>query len=127
MRRKLLHALVAFTAFVVVWLVASPARAMAPLCDPRGAVVFAPPPQFQDPETSLDLPADCTEDSPIETKNFAPGRAPQIEPWSSQEPAAATAPAVLDLVFTERLAVPDAESARPPSGVRTTVERPPRH
>lgn len=30
-------------------------RHAAPVCDPRGATMFAPPPQLQDPEQSLDV------------------------------------------------------------------------
>ena len=44
-----------------VWTLARPALASAPLCDPRGATVFAPAPQLQQPLTSIDVEAnECT-------------------------------------------------------------------
>ena len=65
MRTRALRLLLTLTTLVVVWLVASPAMASegtlaslankAPLCDPRGAITFAPPPQMQEPTSSLDI------------------------------------------------------------------------
>ena len=53
-------------AFTVVWLVVFEREALAlststsaPVCDARGAITFAPPPQIQDEERSIDIPADC--------------------------------------------------------------------
>jgi hypothetical protein len=125
-RRKLLSALLAVATFAVVWLVVSPASAMAPVCDPRGAVGFAPPPQIQDEELSLDIPADCFDVNPLETKNYVPGHGVQIETSPSQEPVAETAVVMLGLEFTERLPVRDHVDARPPPGVRMSLDRPPR-
>jgi len=121
-----LSALLAVATFAVVWLVVSPASAMAPVCDPRGAVGFAPPPQIQDAELSLDIPADCFDVNPLETKNYVPGHGVQIDTSTSQEPIAATPLFVLGLEFTERLPVRGHVEARPPPGVRMSLDRPPR-
>lgn len=130
MKRKLWSAIVAVTTFMVVWLVASPASAFsttrAPVCDPRGAIGFAPPPQIQDLELSLDIPADCVEDSPLETKNYTPLRGGPIELSSSQEPAAPVSSPVLAAAVVERVPVPVVECPRPPPGHRRGIERPPR-
>jgi hypothetical protein len=125
-RRKLLSALLAVATFAVVWLVVSPASAMAPVCDPRGAVGFAPPPQIQDAELSLDIPADCYDVNPLETRNYVPGHHVQIESWRSQEPLAATPLVVLGLEFMERLPVRRQVEGRPRPGVRMSLDRPPR-
>ncbi len=129
MTRKLLHALLAVATFTVVWLVASPASAFstrAPVCDPRGAIGFAPPPQIQDAELSLDIPADCFGESPLEAKNFAPGRNSAIDVSSSQEPVSPTASLVLATSVAERLSIPVVECPRPPPGYQQGVDRPPR-
>ncbi len=128
MQRRLLRAIVAIATFAVVWLVVSPAsaRESAPMCDPRGAITFAPPPQIQDEERSLDIPADCFEVSPLEIRNVVPGRGGSIELSFSQEPVAAGRPALLSFSFEERVPFVKTTSARPRSGARTSVERPPR-
>ena len=121
--------LVAFATFTVVWLVVSPASALpnrAPVCDPRGAVGFAPPPQFQDLERSLDIPADCVEVSFLETRNVVPGRAPQYDFSIAQEPVVQAAAELPALVFTERLPARVVVEGRPRSGVHARLERPPR-
>jgi hypothetical protein len=131
LRHRLLRVLVTLTTFVVVWLVAHPAMAMdgAPVCDPRGAANFAPPPQFQDPEQSLDIVTnddDCTS-SPLETRHVVPRHAPPIDaPSTSQEPAAAGAAIVVPRGAGDLLPAPDACEVTPRSGFRGAVERPPR-
>jgi len=126
MRRTFLRTLLTLATLTVVWLVVSPASAMAPVCDPRGAVGFAPPPQIQDEERSLDIPADCFDVNPLETRNVVPGHSGKIDLSSTQEPAAATASMLPDLVFAERLPVRVAIEARPLLGVRLSLDRPPR-
>ncbi len=129
MRRRVLRALLALATFTVVWLVVSPASAFvgtAPVCDPRGAIGFAPPPQIQDAETSLDIPEDCTDVNPLDTHNVVPGRGTPIDFSSAQEPVATTATPTFDLVFAERLPVQVTSEVRPPPGVRTSLDRPPR-
>jgi len=142
-RRKILSALLAVATFTVVWLVVSPAsaagllsvhgpnalrmgRSPAPVCDPRGATGFAPPPQIQDLELSLDIPADCYDVNPLETKNYVPGRHVQLDISSSQEPVAPTTIALPAPELSERLPVRGHVEARLPPGVRVSLERPPR-
>jgi hypothetical protein len=129
MPRKLLHAIVAIATFMVVWLVASPASATpnrAPVCDPRGAIGFAPPPQIQDTEQSLDIPADCVEVNVFDSKYVGQGRGAPPDLTSSTEPVSAVPPLLLDLVFAERLPAALVIEARPPPGVRASLDRPPR-
>jgi hypothetical protein len=126
---KLLRTFLAIATFFVAWLVVSPARAwtnLAPICDPRGATTFAPPPQIQDPEQSLDIPADCGDSAPVDTTNLVRGRAPQIDITFSQEPVARAEIRVPAHAFVERLRRPRASLDTPPSGVRMTIDRPPR-
>jgi hypothetical protein len=128
-RRKLLQALLAGATLLVVWLVVSPAAAAssrAPVCDPRGAIGFAPPPQIQDPELSLDIPADCVEVSPLESKNVIPGHRLIIDVSSSQEPTTPGRQALPSPTRCERLAIDLTTCGRPPSGVRASIDRPPR-
>ena len=51
----------------------------APLCDPRGAITFAPPPQMQDVEVTLDTGLtvdDCMAAASGESRHASRGRAP---------------------------------------------------
>ena len=126
--RKLLRIFVTLATFSVVWMVASPARAAAPLCDPRGAIMFAPPPQMQDPEQSLDVVAACDPraEDPLAARHVDSQRGPQIQIAFSQEPAT-TNPVVVPLSPPlARLAAPEEAFARAPAGVRSALERPPR-
>ncbi len=130
MRQKLLRAIFAVATFAVVWLVASPARAAgAPVCDPRGAVAFAPPPQQQDPEQSLDIVVnddDCTQ-SPLERKNVVPNRAPSPHAaFATQEPATADAAVPVQHPDTARLPAPDAPTSSARPGFPDSLDRPPR-
>ena len=58
LRRRIAAVLLSAVVVTLVVLLPRVASAAAPLCDPRGAVGFAPPPQLQDPEQSLDLGLD---------------------------------------------------------------------
>lgn len=126
--RKLLRDALAFATLVVVWLVVSPARAAesAPMCDPRGAITFAPPPQIQDEERSLDIPADCYDVNPLETKNYVPGHPAPPPPNFAQDPLAPSGIALLSLTFRERVPFVATVDSRPPPAARSPHERPPR-
>ena len=136
MRHGPWRALLAIATLVVVWLVVAPSTAFAasplsgaPICDPRGAITFAPPPQIQDTETSLDIPADCFDIGPLDlrlVKNADHGRSAPPELTSSQEPAAATCGLRLDLQFSERLAVRVLVESEPQLADRESIERPSR-
>ena len=129
--RTLLRAFVTLATFAVVWLVASPAQASAgraPVCDPRGAIMFAPPPQMQDPEQSLDVVAPCDgrAPDPLAARQVGPQRGPQIDLSFSQEPATTNAFVVPLSPPLARIAAPEEALARAPNGVRSALERPPR-
>lgn len=116
----------AIMTFAVVWLVVSPAHALAPICDPRGAVGFAGPPQYQDEERSLDIPVDCLEINPLETQNYLPGCPFRLELFAAQEPMAASRLSLPAPPIGERLTLRFDAEARPPPGVHASIERPPR-
>jgi hypothetical protein len=128
MPRLLARLIVAIAAALGVWLVASPARAAspAPLCDPRGAIMFAPPPQLQPPSLTLDVPEagpTCVERM-LSDAGFEQGSLPI--PTSAPEPALAVPvpeppPAAPCEVLVSD---PPRDETRP--GVRARVDRPPR-
>lgn len=127
--RTLLRAFVTLATFAVVWLVACPAQAAAPVCDPRGAIMFAPAPQMQDLEQSMDVVAPCDgrAEDPLAARQVAPQRGPQIDLSSSHEQVTTNAFVIPLVAPLARLAAPEPVLARPPSGVRSALERPPRH
>ena len=104
----------------------------APLCDPRGAITFAPPPQMQDVEVSLDSGLtldDCfSSDRNHDLKRAAPGRAPvPLDASSASSDAAVLATAVmLAACARELLPAPVASTSCSRPGIRSTVDRPPR-
>lgn len=131
---------VLFTAAAIaVWLVALPAHADslahggehgrgAPICDERAATMFAPPPQLQDPETSIDLgdaaPEDCAADARF-VKHCHEGQAPSQAPEAPEHALGAAIPSVGrpgSVALECDLSYVDLERA----GVRATLERPPR-
>lgn len=135
MRRRLARILVAVATVVVVWLLVAPSQAFAlprngaPVCDPRGAITFAPPPQIQDAELSLDIPPDCFDLAAIDfrlVKNVDHGRSAPPELSSSQESMTGAAPILLGLEFSERLPAPSVVERAPRAADRESLERPPR-
>ena len=107
-------------------------RNRAPLCDPRGAITFAPPPQMQDAEVSLDSGLtldDCfssTHDNDL--KRASRGRAPvPLDASSASSDAAVISTAVmLAASARELLPAPAASASCSRPGIRSTVDRPPR-
>jgi hypothetical protein len=120
----------------VVWLLVSPSQAFAmprnaaPVCDPRGAITFAPPPQIQDAEVSFDIPADCFERAAIDfrlVKSLDHGRSAPPELKPSQDSATGTGVVVLlGLEFSERVPAPTVVEREPRAADRESLERPPR-
>jgi hypothetical protein len=104
----------------------------APLCDPRGATTFAPPPQMQDAEVTLDTgltAEDCLRGQGDERAHrVAPGRAPLPSAAASSSTDAAVISAVPRLVASghARSPAPIASLARGPCGIPSTIDRPPR-
>lgn len=126
--RKLLRIFVTLATFTVVWMVASPAQAAAPVCDPRGAIMFAPPPQMQDPEQSLDVVAPCDgrSEDPLAARQVGPQRGPQLEISFSHDAATSASVVIALSPPLARTAAPEEALARAPAGVRSALERPPR-
>lgn len=134
MRRNLVRALLTLAVFAVVWLVVTPALAYervgampAPLCDPRAAVTFAPPPQFQDPDASLDVvqEEDCSPRA-LDVRKVSRGR-PLVAPSRLvEDPALTLASSWGTATQVSRLGAPCAERLPDAPGVRMAVERPPR-
>jgi hypothetical protein len=132
-RSRVLRLLLTLSTLLVVWLVTgtgtASAASQAPQCDPRGATTFAPPPQLQEPDSSLDIVVnddDCTK-SPLETRQAVPKRAPPIDAAPSARDAAVTTIALPAVhVRGERLPAPGASEVCLRPGFRTSVDRPPR-
>gem|GEM_PF-2451906 len=107
------------------------AGARAPLCDRRGAITFAPPPQMQDLEVSLDVGTfdDC-ESSPAFDRALhraSRGRAPlPVSAEATREPATHASVAPLPRGAFEILPAPAASEVCSRPGFRSTVDRPPR-
>ena len=123
---------VAFAAALVAWLVATPARASAPLCDPRGATMIAPAPELEEHVTSLDAAAPA-DDAPCGAA-LAAGRAwrggsvpaPELSRGSAPTFALTSDvhPAVGAACGASRTSRASADGERP--GERGRVDRPPR-
>jgi hypothetical protein len=134
MRPKLVRALLTLVTLVVAWLVApTSAFAMttrAPVCDPRGAIGFAPHPQLQDPEQTLDVPEasdDCAKSSDDDRLHADRDRGPRgPETASTSDPTIHRSPGVLTSPSSVRVPAPAAaeRGARPAHTL--ALERPPR-
>jgi hypothetical protein len=120
-------ALVAVT--LAVWLAVAPASAAAPLCDPRAASGFAPPPTLDAPAASVDV-GDSSDSCAwlVVDKDSAYNQGRGSDPWPTPsradvtvEPDASSvspAPAILvPLTYEPTINRP---------GVRDRLERPPR-
>lgn len=132
MRPKLVRALLTLVAVVVTWLVAPSAFAAtsrAPVCDPRGAIGFAPNPQLQDVQQSLDAPADedACGGSEENLRHAERDRAPRgAEGTSSSDPTIARSAGAIVAPLSTRVPAPEASArgARPAHAL--ALERPPR-
>ncbi len=126
---------VTLTTFVVAWLAfgrtaEASTEFVAPLCDPRGAVVLAGPPQIQALEMSLDIVTnddDCTE-SPMDTRFVAPGSPTHAELAASSQPPLNHASSLVSIrpMVNDRLPAPVAMEVISRPGFRDSLERPPR-
>jgi len=121
--------LVAFATAFAVWALAAPARAAAPLCDPRGATVMAPAPSLEEPETSIDVgsPADdCLIRFALSAATG--GRAPEAPSTTSMQgdPAVPGAGVILPAAPSANvIPAPVAPGGERP-GARGRIDRPPR-
>jgi hypothetical protein len=119
--RRLLIAALA----TVIWLIAPSANAAAPRCDIRAATTFGPAPTLEEPTSSVDLGEnDCTPPSPLDA--LAQGRSHSQIVFSAVPDLALTSTtSVAPSSQVGLLARPTASSSAP-SGIRTSVDRPPR-
>lgn len=131
MRRRLARIFVTLATLVVAWLVTSPAAAAtsrAPVCDPRGAIGFAPHPQIQDVEQSLDIVTnddDCTQ-APLALRLATRDRAPMFDGWNAVDWASPVAALPLLRDAGDPIHAPRATRTRARPGISLSIERPPR-
>jgi hypothetical protein len=129
LRRVLRSVLIAGLA-LAVWTFARPAYAApAPYCDDRGASAIAQPPVLEAPDVAVQrarLSTQCVgEDMLLFHATIAPGHARLAMPGSDAQHALCTPP-VFPPPIGCGLLDPTPLQARPCSGVRSRVERPPR-
>jgi hypothetical protein len=126
--KRWLRIIVSLFAATIVWLVAGSARANAPLCDARGATMFAPNPTLEEPNTSIDVGQidDCAS-AQANDPACDHGRGTTATS-STGEAARALLPATLTILpATPTDALANANGAPLPSRLdRDRVERPPR-
>ena len=128
---RLVRLIVAFAAALAAWLVVTPALAgsgmSAPQCDARGAITFAPPPQLQPAQQSIDATDDelsCVERM-LAGEGLRQGNSPPPSPTATEPVAAPPVPTLP--AFAPTVLGPELEPlSRAPSGVRTSLERPPK-
>lgn len=136
---RVFHALVTLAAFFAVWVVSERIASAstesiankAPLCDARGAITFAPPPQMQDLEVSLDIDVSLDCFGPAtkgETRHATNGHAPVPvdAAVAAREPVSHAATVIVARAPSERIKAPDASTSCSRPGHRSTVDRPPR-
>jgi hypothetical protein len=122
---------IAFLATLVVWAVAKPAFAAAPLCDFRGATAIAPTPELETPQTSIDAATGDDDDCLLSLTSVSAaqdGRAPEPTPPN----ASGGESAVLGAVSRVMSASSEIDGAKMDSldgersAERGRVDRPPR-
>lgn len=112
----------------------SPPMSGAPLCDPRGMIRLAPPPQLQDSEVSLDDESGAAALGDACSEAIAPGRHTLQRSSggaefasSSVEPLAHPGAPLLSVTRRfERAKAPDGVTWPVAPGFATGIERPPR-
>jgi hypothetical protein len=113
---------------LVVWLVARPAAASAPLCDDRGASALAPLPVLDAPNASLNVGehAEGCDEAGARDKAYHRGdRPPRITPFAHADFAPVSAEGLVSSATAERFPSAVTEGS-PCPGVLRSVERPPR-
>lgn len=128
MRRLVYRLVLSLVAAFAVMALAREAKAAtsdAPQCDARAATTFAPAPQLQDPETSMDLrEGPCG----IEVDLSRAARPDRSISWTPdvQEPVALAARPRVFAPRGARVPAPSAETARVPDAPHVRLDRPPR-
>jgi hypothetical protein len=127
--KRWLRIVVSLIAATLVWLVAGSARANAPLCDSRGATMFAPNPTLEEPNTSVDVGQvdDCA-GAQANDAACHHGHGTTVTDSAAAEGARALLPAALTILPASPTdALSNAHEAPLPSRLdRDRVERPPR-
>ncbi|MGH7280176.1 MAG: hypothetical protein ACRELY_01515 [Polyangiaceae bacterium] len=113
---------VAIGAFV--WLFAPSAFAAAPQCDVRAATTLAPPPTLEDLRSSVDLGDACVPSVPLDVVHQ--GRGSSEVGFSASPDVALIAITVVPSASRSDVLPRVDETSRAPSGVRSSVDRPPR-
>lgn len=116
----------ALICMLFVWLLATPARAAAPQCDTRGATTFAPAPTLQAPSTSIDIgdaAPECGDSwlaDALDQRSSSPDAGQELA-----QTVLAGGPMNLHAPST-RTDCAEPPQGRPLTGVRFSLERPPR-
>jgi hypothetical protein len=125
--RLCIRIFVSLLAATFVWLLAPQARAAAPLCDARGAIMFAPNPTLEEPNSSVDVGQEDCDGSGADQQSYDHGRSPTAVDSASESVRALVAKSPTILPATPSDVLEDAATTFvPPSGVRSRVDRPPR-
>lgn len=126
--RRLAHRLLVLATLLVAWLLAKPAMASAPMCDPRAATVLAPSPTLEAPAASIDLGVrdGCGERAALDMRQLSGGRSPAE--WPAPQNVDTTLPVQLAAVPPAGVtfACPEAALDRARPGVQSRLDRPPR-
>ncbi len=141
--RRWVRTVFAFAIALSAWMVAMPARAAtlstpdggfagpaqrAPMCDDRAATMFAPAPQLQAPQTSLDTGDagdECISHFLDDGVAHQGDHTPRGAPTAPDAALTVTIPAVSPAPITGT-SVPAAASFALPRGVHSRLDRPPR-
>ena len=143
--RRWVRTVLAFTIALAAWVVVTPASAAsgmtssvveppfaggrAPLCDDRAATMFAPAPQLQAPQTSIDVfdsGDDCISNFLDDGVAHQGGDSPRGAPTAPDAAMTVMVPGVAPASHAAT-AAPRAAYFAVPLGVQTRLDRPPRH
>lgn len=125
MPKTLVKYVLCVATMIAAWLVVSPARAEAPLCDQRGATTFAPAPQLQQIQLSIDIGTSDECDPLALLRVVSPDR-PVVWDAPSPEPMALGAAPPRFVPGAQPVCFADTRLLDPALGVRSSVDRPPR-
>ena len=126
--RSVLRVVIAIACASLVWLAfARDARAAAPQCDERGATTFAKNPVLEVSRASIDIGDDCNLPIPqVDDRAYEEGRG-SMPDLSGSGPQTTMPGSIAVLPPTPiTMAIAPAETTHVPSGVSTSLERPPR-
>jgi hypothetical protein len=109
----------------VIWLFAPSARAAAPRCDIRAAITFGATPTLETPNSSIDVGEnDCTPPSPLDA--LSSGRSQTELVFSAAPDLTLTSTDAIAPAASEGTLAHLVESSAAPTGIRSSLDRPPR-